>query len=381
VSDACDEAQAEAEASEPIIWLLGKTQAGKTSIVAEITGESLDEVGNGFEPKTKTARVYPWPKEQPILRFLDTRGLADVETYDASGDVASARAMAHVILAVVRSDDQDINEIVAAVREAREVHPEWPVIVAQTCLHNCYRRNSSHILPYPFDGTDADFGIPGLPGDLKRALMAQRRMFARLPGKGPVLFVPLDFTQPEQGLPPGDYGVDRLLDVLEDVSNGVADKLRRMRDSRLESSIRTNIILPWAFAAAAANAVPVPILGGFGSASLQAVMVRNIAQRFGLPAGLDMWGEFLSTMGAGFALGFGGGWLAQQVLKLGLGWGSAAVAAWTFAITWGIGEAALYYCREKAAGRTPSQAEMTERYRKAFKDARGRYKGSKGMDQ
>ena len=41
----------------PLIWLLGKTQAGKTSIVAEITGEAVDQVGCGFVPVTKHSRI------------------------------------------------------------------------------------------------------------------------------------------------------------------------------------------------------------------------------------------------------------------------------------------------------------------------------------
>lgn len=377
MSDAATMAQADAEASEPVIWLLGKTQAGKTSIVAELTGQSRDEVGNGFEPMTKTARVYPFPSDKPILRFLDTRGLADVEDYDSSVDVVSARRMAHVVMVVVRVDDQHIDEIVATVRETRAAHPRWPVVVVQSSLHNTYARDGAHVSPYPFVGTDEDFDLPGLPGTLRRALKAQRALFADVPGTGPLLFVPLDFTQPDQGLPPGDYGSDRLFEALHRVVHDVAESLEAGKRARAENDVRTKIILPWAFAAAAANAVPLPLVGGLGSASVQAVMVRNIAQRFGLSAGLDMWAEFLSAMGAGFALGFGAGWLAQQVLKLGVGLGSAAVAAWTFAVTWGIGEAALYYFRERAAGRVPNQDELGGRYRAAFEEAKRYYEKSK----
>lgn len=377
MSDAATMAQTDVEASEPVIWLLGKTQSGKTSIVAEITGQLCEEIGSGFEPKTKGSSVYPFPPDCPILRFLDTRGLADVESYDPASDVASAKSMAHIIMAVVRIDDLHIDEIVSVVKDARKAHPQWPLVVAQTTLHNCYPKNTGHVLPYPFGGNNADLNIPNLPGNLRKAMTAQRAMFSSLPGKGPIFFVPLDFTQPSQGLPPSNYGSDRLLDVLEQVLHDVMVRVRDGKCATVESAVRTKIILPWAFAAAAANAVPIPVLGGFGSASLQAVMVRTISQRFGLDPGLDMWREFLSAMGTGFALGFGAGWLTQQVLKLGIGWGSAAVAAWTFAITWGIGEAALYYFRERAANRDPDPAEMHSRYNDAFQKAKEYYRTSK----
>ena len=35
----------------PVFWLLGKTQAGKSSLIRALTGNA--EVGNGFQPCTK----------------------------------------------------------------------------------------------------------------------------------------------------------------------------------------------------------------------------------------------------------------------------------------------------------------------------------------
>jgi uncharacterized protein (DUF697 family) len=82
----------------------------------------------------------------------------------------------------------------------------------------------------------------------------------------------------------------------------------------------------------------------------------------------------VSALGSGFLLGFGGSWSAQQVLKLGLGWGSAIVASWTFAITWAIGEVGLYYFSAKLAGEEPDQAALRERYQQGLREARERYK-------
>ena len=65
------------DADAPVIWLLGKTQAGKTSIVAEMTGQAHDQIGAGYLPMTRDSRVYAFPPEHPVLRFLDTRGLGD----------------------------------------------------------------------------------------------------------------------------------------------------------------------------------------------------------------------------------------------------------------------------------------------------------------
>src|ERR1700687_4967755 len=69
-----EHARARARASAPFVWLLGKTGAGKTAIVAALTGDPRAEVGAGFEPCTRTAAFYDVPTEVPLLRVFDTRG-------------------------------------------------------------------------------------------------------------------------------------------------------------------------------------------------------------------------------------------------------------------------------------------------------------------
>jgi 50S ribosomal subunit-associated GTPase HflX len=59
----------------PVVWLIGKTQSGKTSIIRALTGSPLAEIGNGFRPCTATTRLYDFPADAPLVRFLDTRGL------------------------------------------------------------------------------------------------------------------------------------------------------------------------------------------------------------------------------------------------------------------------------------------------------------------
>jgi len=67
-----DERKHQVEPAVPVIWLLGKTGAGKTSLVRALTGEG--EVGNGFAPGTRGAATHDFPATAPAVRFLDTRG-------------------------------------------------------------------------------------------------------------------------------------------------------------------------------------------------------------------------------------------------------------------------------------------------------------------
>ena len=370
-----DYARAWVHAQAPILWLLGKTQSGKTSIVAEITNQARDQVGRGYRPVTQESRLYAFPADQPVLRFLDTRGLADSADEAASGEIAQAREQANVLLVVVRVDDLGVQDIIDVVAESRRRHKDLPIIVAQTALHLGYGEHDGHVDPYPFDGSDADRHRRGVPVSLGDTMLAQRRLFDGIRG-APPLFVPLDFTRPEQGIAPADYGAERLWDVLAQTLPDVAARLRRSPAS--PNNIRTKVMLPWAVAAAGANAVPLPVAGGLASASAQSAMVVQIAHRLGCAGDWKtLWRELAGALGAGFLAGFGGSWAAQQVLKLGLGWGTAVVASWTFAITWAIGEVALYYFSERAAGHPPDTEALRARYREALEEARGKYKEAK----
>ena len=62
------------------VVLIGKPQAGKSSIVRGMTGQPKDIVGQGFKPHTRNTQRYPYPSpELPLLIFTDTVGLGDVE--------------------------------------------------------------------------------------------------------------------------------------------------------------------------------------------------------------------------------------------------------------------------------------------------------------
>src|SRR5207245_4792870 len=45
----------------PVIWLFGKTQSGKTSIIKYLTGADDAEVGEGFRPCTRFSREFQFP--------------------------------------------------------------------------------------------------------------------------------------------------------------------------------------------------------------------------------------------------------------------------------------------------------------------------------
>ncbi len=186
---------------QPVIWLLGKTQSGKSSLVRALTGSSDAEIGNGFRPCTRTARLYAFPsEEQCLVRFLDTRGLGEVN-YDPSEDIAHCQRQSHLLIVTVRAMDHALQPVVDAVAAVRKAKRDWPTVVVQTALHEGYPPGASHPQPYPFE---ADVWDASVPDDLARSLRRQREEFAGLASR----FVPVDFTLPEDELPPQYYGED-----------------------------------------------------------------------------------------------------------------------------------------------------------------------------
>jgi len=356
-----------AEAAAPVLWLLGKAQAGKTSIIAELTGADREGIGNGFQRATLHAKVYAFPEEVPVVRFLDTRGLEDERAYDPAEDIAFAEAQAHLLLAVVRAEDLALDGLLDTLRAARKRHPDWPLLVAQTRPHDLYERGADHPAPYPYSGTEADLALSQLPDSLRRALAEQRRLFKSLPG-APPRFVVLDFTDPAAGYTPSNFGAEALWDALHLALPLVHERLYRGRDAA--ENARWQVIVPWAFAAAGADAVPAPFIGGLASTGLQARMVCAVAARFGLRMDNALWSRFVRLLGLAFGMRYGAKFLLRQGLKLLPGAGTAAVAVWSFAVTYALGEAAIYFCRETAAGREPEREKLRETYTANLEKAR-----------
>lgn len=342
-------------AEAPVIWLLGKTQAGKTAIVAALTGDSRAEIGRGFAPCTKTARIYDLPPEAPVLRFLDTRGLGEAR-YDPAEDIAVAERQAHLVLAVMQASDPDQAELARVLREIRRRHPEWPVVAAQTGLHRLYPPGATHAQPWDEDAA---------PAPLRRALLAQREAFAGLADR----FVPLDFTQgPHQ---PAHYRLDALRDAIGEVAAEVSSRLAGLstdegQDAQTRAARRS--VNGYAALAGGAGAVPVPVAGIGGLAVLQGLMLRAVANRFGVEWTRQDWAEFAGSIGAGTAIGFALRYGATELLKLIPFAGSVAAGAVNAtaaaALTKALGEAAILYLSRRRLGQPVAAAEL----RRAFAD-------------
>jgi uncharacterized protein (DUF697 family) len=364
-----ESARQSAQATALVVWLLGKTGAGKTAIVATLTGDARAEVGLGFQPCTRTAAFYDVPSEAPLLRFLDTRGLGEAG-YDPAGDLSWCEAQSHLVLVVMQVSDPVQHVVLDALQQARRRHPEWPVVVAQTGLHRLYPAGVAHPIPYPYTGGPEDEMQASLPHALRQALAYQRKLFDSLAGPQPS-FVSIDFTLPADGFPPYDYGIEALSPVLSEAGPVAFETLSRARADLESDRIRAKarpLIYGSGMAAAGAGAVPVPVIGVGGLAGVIAMLLRTLAARYGVVWTPQTFAQFSGAVGGGalawWTLRYG----LREMLKLIPILGSVAAgalnAAAAFAVTVAIGEAACVWLGYRRRGLTAPDEEV----RRAFRD-------------
>lgn len=327
----------------PVLWLLGKTQAGKTSIIRALTGSEVAEIGNGFQPCTRRSRFYDFPADAPVVRFLDTRGLGEV-SYDPDDDIYYCESQAHLLMAVMKVADINQAAIFDVLHAVRQRHPEWPLLIVQTGLHELYPSGSGHVQPWPY----ADESLPEtVPVDLRRALQAQHNAMKPLPGFAPVRWVAVDLTLSEDGFEPPDYGVEALWQAIESISSlGLQNQLSGDKEIHdLYARTAHQHIVGYALTAAGLGALPVVDL--VAVAAIQAKLLHSLAILYGQRWDKSTITEFLGLMGVGIASGYLTRMVGRAVAKVIPFWGQTVGVVWSAsssgAATYALGKAAVYF--------------------------------------
>lgn len=356
----------------PVFWLLGKTQAGKSSIICALTGTNKAAIGTGFRPCTRTAQQYPYPNDEDCrLRFLDTRGLGEV-SYDPAEDIAQFQDQAHLLVLVMKAMDHAQKPVLDAFESIHAARPQWPVLVVQTSLHEGYPGDHlRHPLPYPF----AQSPLPGtIPQDLTRSLLMQRKMFEKF--QAPIRFVAVDFTLPEDGFEPALYGLDELWQSIEElVPYGLHNMLRQdgaARDQLADIHYQTALphVTTYAVAAGTASLIPLPFVDVPVVAAIQMKMFHTVANIYRQEINAQRIGEILGTLGVGMLGQIG----SRGLLKFIPVFGSAMTALYTAAATYALGLTLCAYFARIRDGAVPNQEELRELYRAHFDEGREKLK-------
>jgi uncharacterized protein (DUF697 family) len=290
--------------------------------------------------------------------------------YDSAEDIAWSEQQSHLLLVVMQVADPTQQMVVHVVKQARRRHISWPIVVAQTGLHRLYDAGAGHPDPDPYSGGPEDETHDTLPPALRQALAFQRRLFDGLPGPRP-RFVPIDFTTPEDGFSPPDFGIERLWRVLEETGLSAFEALHAAWADAESDRIRAKarpLIYGYGAAAAGAGATPLPVVGVGGLAGTLALMLNSLAVRYDLAWTPAAFGQFTAAVGGGtfawWAVRFGFRELFKLIPMIGTFAAGAFNAASAFAMAVGLGEAACVWLGYRRRGLTAPDAEV----RRAFAD-------------
>ncbi|MDJ0554249.1 MAG: 50S ribosome-binding GTPase [Microcoleaceae cyanobacterium MO_207.B10] len=353
--------------------LIGKPQAGKSSIVRALTGVSEEVVGQGFRPHTQHTERYAYPSDDlPLLIFTDTVGLGDVKQEtsviidELLGELQQESNRARILILTVKINDFATDTLRLVARKLRDQYPNIPCLLAVTCLHEVY--------PNP---TDDHPDYPPEYEELNRALVAIEEDFSKLYDSS----VLIDFTLEEDGYNPVFFGLEAFRDTLAELlPEAEARTIHQLLDEQASKQLGNiyrdvgrRYILSFTIMAATVAAVPLPFATMPVLTALQVSMVGLLGNLYGKTLSPSQAGGVVSAIGGGFVAQA----VARELIKFVPGFGSAIAASWAAAYTWGLGEGACVYFGDLMGGKKPDPQKIQAVMQEAFESAKERFKGIK----
>jgi len=401
IAEILERVRAELPTTEAL--LIGKPQAGKSSIVRGLTGVSDEIVGQGFRPHTQNTQRYAYPSEDlPLLIFTDTVGLGDIgQDTDAlvaelseelggklseelsgklSGELTAQktskqlgneqplepnRTAARILVLTVKITDFAVDQLRLIVQQLKQQYPNVPCLLAVTCLHEIYPTELENHPSYP----------PDL-AELNRAFEALKASFEGCFDRA----VLLDFTLEEDGFDPVFYGQEALSDALAELlPEAEANAIYQLIDDQAATStelgnlyrdVGRRYISAFSVIAATLAAVPLPFATMPVLTALQVSMVGVLGQLYGQ--------KLTSSQAGGVVSAIAGGFFAQaigrELVKFIPGFGSVIAASWAAGYTWALGEGACAYFGDLMGGRKPDPERIQTVMKTAFETAKERFR-------
>lgn len=350
--------------------LIGKPQAGKSSIVRGLTGVSPEIIGQGFRPHTQNTERYAYPSEDlPLLIFTDTVGLGDIDNdtqdiiKELELELKQETQRARILILTVKISDFATDTLRQIARQLRQDYPDIPCLLTVTCLHEIYPRDIADHPEYP----------PTYEA-IERAFKTFQQDFRDVCDRS----VLIDFTLEEDEFDPTFYGLSALTEALAELlpeaesrtiyqllDNSVGDRL-----GNLYRETARRYLVAFSTMAATLAAVPLPFATMPVLTALQISLVGLLGK---------LYGQTLSpSQAGGIASAIAGGFFAQaigrELVKFIPGFGSVIAASWAAAYTWSLGEGACVYFGDLLGGKKPDPKKIQLVMKESFAIAKEQFK-------
>jgi uncharacterized protein (DUF697 family)/GTP-binding protein EngB required for normal cell division len=326
----------------PTLWLLGKTGAGKSSLIQSVTGLSSVEVGNGFEPCTMTAHVYDFPQEKPIMRFLDTRGLGEAD-YDPGADLAEMAKQGNAVIVLMKADEPEQSAVLLALKQIKKDKN-----IKQLLLIHSAVLLSNEI-------------------DRPRQVAFNEQQVRSLWNKA-FSSVSVDFETQDGTIYNEDLLLSELTKILPVVGLLAEDEAHSNLEKKNFAHVQKELL--WYCGSAAASDL-IPGVGLVSVPAIQAKMLHSLAKRYNVEFNTQTFSELIGSLGSSFALQYSSKLGARQLVKFipvyGQTVGAVAAASMSFATSYGLGRVACYYFYRKQKGEVVLKENMQDMYKNAFK--------------
>ena len=335
----------------PTLWLLGKTGAGKSSLIQALTNDTSIKVGNGFSPCTKTSKSYDYPKEKPILRFLDTRGLSEVG-YDPTEDIAICQKGSHALILLMKADDVEQSDLIAALKKIKSTGGIMHLLVVHT-------------------------GIRLIEEDERAKAIAYNQQKVEEAWGESINSVSVDFSFDNHSLGIAELkqACIKMLPYLNDI---IIEDENTSNEEHNFNLLRKEII--W-YSASAGASDALPGVGLISVPAIQGKMLHSLANQYSITWNKKNFSEFMGTLGSSFAIRYAVQFLIREGVKFipiyGQTVGSATAVMISSAYTYALGRVACYYLYQISKDIPVSTKEMKKLYKESFSKAKKMSKNEK----
>ena len=312
-------------------------------------------------PCTRDSSYFDYPEERPILRFLDTRGLGDVD-YDPDADLEALGDSSHALLVVCRIRDAEQSAILNALKR-----------ICKSARHIGH----SAIIAVHTGADELDD-----EHDRRRAVETKQAELEAVWGKS-IDYCLTGFGERSDGNL-NDLGADRLRDLIGEKVPELSLWLQRRihRDAEQENFDQLKTEVLW-YASTAAASDAVPVVGLVSVPAIQGKMLHSLSRRYGIRWNTRNFSEFSAALGTSFAFRYATSLAARQLAKLVPGYGQLAGGAFavsvSYASTYALGRAACSYLYHKKTAAAIDDRALQSVYQDALK--RGRQAGKEAAGE